>query len=83
MTAPSKERVERDPRSRQRDLGPGPGKDRPKATRGKHRERKSRRTAILPSQSRGESRQMPQDLQDIERDVAAGAEQGRYDIERE
>jgi len=26
---------------------------------------------------------MPQDLQDIERDVAAGAEQGRYDIERE
>jgi hypothetical protein len=83
MTEESKAGGVRDPRARQRDLGPAAGAVRPKAASSKQRKRKrkSTRTPGVPSQSRDESREQPQDLQDVERDVAAGEE--RYDVERE
>ena len=83
MAAKSKAGAVPDPRARQRDLAPTPGVDRPKAASGKHRSRKSTRTARVPSQSRDESRQQPQELQDVEREIAAGAEEERYDVERD
>lgn len=83
MIPDSKEREVSCPHACQRDLGPTPRKLR--RPRDKHRKRKSRSVAsssTSPGRSEGESRELSA-LQDIERDVAAEPEPGRYDIERD
>jgi len=78
------------PRTFQRHLASTPGEDGKKAASGKPHERGPRkskpsrkaRSAPAPSQGRTESREQPQDLQDIERDIAAPtAEEEQYYID--
>ena len=80
------------PRTFQRHFAPTLGEDVKKAPSGKSHERGPRkskpsrkpRSATAPSQGRSESREQPQDLQDIERDIAApNAEEEQYYIDCE
>lgn len=80
------------PRTFQSHFAPTPGEDGKKTPLGKPHERGPRKrkpsrkpqSAPAPSQGRTESREQAQDLQDIERDIAApNAEEEQYYIDCE